>query len=304
MDDTLTLHALLVAPFIEFDFMRRALASVLFLSLSAAPMGVLLMLRRMSLMGDAISHAVLPGVAAGYMLAGFNITAMGAGGLLAGLAVALAVGLASRYSTLKEDANFAAFYLTCLAIGVLMVSRQGNQIDLLHLLFGSVLAVDVPALTLVAGVASITVVLLAFIYRPLLVQMVDPVFLQAAGGRGTLWHVLFLMLVVLNLVAGFQALGTLMAVGLMMLPAITARLWASRMGSIMALAAAIALACGYGGLLLSYHVDMPSGPAIILLCGGAFLGSLLLGTQGGMMANWLSHRRHQRAGFHSHDSRG
>ncbi|MFM2325326.1 MAG: hypothetical protein RL244_2205 [Pseudomonadota bacterium] len=297
MIDASLLQDLLIGPFVEFDFMRRALAGVLFLSLSAAPIGVLLMLRRMSLMGDAISHAVLPGVAAGYMLAGFNITAMGLGGLIAGLVVALGVGLASRYSSLKEDANFAAFYLTCLAIGVLMVSRQGSQVDLLHLLFGSVLAVDVPTLTLVAGVASITLVVLALIYRPLLVQIVDPVFLQAVGARGTLWHVLFLMLVVLNLVAGFQALGTLMAVGLMMLPAITARLWRDRMGAIMLLAVLIALVCGYGGLLLSFHVDLPSGPAIILLCGGVYLFSLFFASQGGMIPRWLSHRHHQRAGF-------
>lgn len=291
------LHEWLIAPFAEFDFMRRALAAVLFLSLSAAPVGVLLMLRRMSLMGDAISHAVLPGVALGYMVAGFNITAMSLGGLAAGLLVALGVGLASRFSSLKEDANFAAFYLTCLAVGVLLVSRSGSQVDLLHLLFGSVLAVDAPALLLVAGVASLTVLMLALIYRPLLAQMLDPAFLQSVGGRGTLWHVLFLMLVVLNLVAGFQALGTLMAVGLMMLPAITARLWLNRMGSIMLLAVLIALACGYGGLLLSYHVDMPSGPAIILLCGLAYAFSLIFATHGGMLPRWLSHRHHRRAGF-------
>ena len=287
------LHDIFISPFSDFDFMRRALAAVLFLALSAAPMGVLLMMRRMSLMGDAISHAVLPGVALGYMVAGFNLMAMGLGGLLVGLLVALAVGLASRYSSLKEDANFAAFYLTCLALGVLLVSRQGSQVDLLHLLVGSVLAVDQPALTLVAIVASITLTMLAVMYRPLVVQIVDPVFLQSVGGRGTVWHVAFLMLVVLNLVAGFQALGTLMAVGLMMLPAIAARLWVSRMGSIMLLSSVLATLCGYGGLLLSYHVDMPSGPAIILLCGMVYLCSLLFGLQGGMLARWLQGRRHR-----------
>ncbi len=300
MDTSMSLYGLLIAPFAEFDFMRRALASVLFLSISAAPVGVLLMLRRMSLMGDAISHAVLPGVALGYMVAGYNISAMGLGGLLAGLLVAVGVGLASRYSSLKEDANFAAFYLSCLAIGVLLVSRHGSQVDLLHLLFGSVLAVDVPALTLVAGVASVTVLLMALMYRPLVVQILDPVFLQSVGGGNTLWHVLFLMLVVLNLVAGFQALGTLMAVGLMMLPAISARLWLDKLGGIMALSTLIALVCGYGGLLLSYHVDMPSGPAIILLCGVAYVFSLLFASQGGIITRWLSHQHHQRAGFAPH----
>ena len=125
MSETL-LYGLLLEPFVQFAFMRRALASVFFLSLSAAPMGVLLLMRRMSLMGDAIAHAVLPGVAAGFLLAGFNVMAMGLGGLLAGLLVALGVGLVSHYTTLREDANFAAFYLSCLAIGVLMVSVSGT----------------------------------------------------------------------------------------------------------------------------------------------------------------------------------
>ncbi len=300
MSDT-QLYGLLLEPFVQFSFMRRALASVLFLSLSAAPIGVLLLLRRMSLMGDAIAHAVLPGVAAGFLLAGFNVMAMGLGGLLAGLVVALGVGLVSHYTTLREDANFAAFYLSCLAIGVLVVSVSGSQVDLLHLLFGSVLAVDAAALTLVASVSSITLIVLALIYRPLVVQIIDPVFLQSVGSRGAVWHVLFLMLVVLNLVAGFQALGTLMAVGLMMLPAITARLWQVRMGSIMLLAALLAWLGGYGGLLLSYHLDLPSGPSIILLCGAMYFFSLLFANQGGLLPRWLSHRRHQRAGFDPQD---
>lgn len=291
------LYLYLLDPFVEFDFMRRALAAVLFLSLSAAPVGVMLMLRRMSLMGDAISHAVLPGVALGYMVAGMNVMAMGLGGLLIGLLVALAVGIASKISNLKEDANFAAFYLVCLAVGVLLVSNSNSQIDVLHLLFGSVLAVDSEALTLVAGVSASTIVLLAIMFRPLVVQILDPLFLKSVGASNTLWHVLFLMLVVLNLVAGFQALGTLMSVGLMMVPAITARLWSDRLGVILLVAVAIALLCGYGGLLLSYHIDWPSGPSIILLCGAAYFFSLIFAAQGGVLTRWWSHRHHQRAGF-------
>ena len=293
----MALYDFLVAPFIEFDFMRQALAGVVLLALSAAPVGVLLMLRRMSLMGDAISHAVLPGVALGYMVAGFSMTAMGLGGLLAGLAVALAVGLASRYTQLKEDANFAAFYLACLAIGVLLVSSNGSQVDLLHLLFGSVLAVDDATLVLMGSVAAVTLVLLIVFFRPLVVQIVDPVFLQSVGAHGVLWHVLFLMLVVLNLVAGFQALGTLMSVGIMMVPAIAARLWSDRLGIIIVLAVLMAAVAGYVGLLLSFHVDWPSGPAIILVCAAMYLLSLLFAAQGGLVTRWLYRKRHHKAGF-------
>ena len=234
----------------------------------------------MSLTGDAISHAVLPGVAAGYLIAGQNIWAMGAGGLAAGLVMALGVGVVSRKSVVREDAHLAAFYLTCLALGVALVSRYGSQADLLHLLFGSVLAMDASALLLLAVVAGVTVLALFIARWALLAQVIDPLFLRARGGHSTLWHVVFLMLVVLNLVAGFQAMGTLMAVGLMMLPAIIARLWVRSIRAMVLLALLLALVCGYGGLLLSYHAELPPGPAIILLCAVAYVFSLVFGAQG------------------------
>ena len=291
----MNLYDYLIAPFAEFEFMRYALASVLFLAFSGAPVGVFLTMRRMSLVGDALGHAVLPGAAVGYMIGGLSLPAMSLGGFIAGMLMALLAGLVSRFTTLKEDANFAAFYLTCLAIGVILVSTNGSNIDLLHLLFGSVLAVDLPALRLVAASASVTVLTLAVIYRPLVLESIDPLFLKAVNGKGGLWHLLFLVLVVMNLVAGFQALGTLMSVGLMMLPAITARLWARNMGMLLLLSVLVALLCGFGGLLFSYYVEIPSGPAIILWCGVCYLVSVLIGWESGVLPKWLRRRRHHKA---------
>ncbi|MDO5058860.1 MAG: metal ABC transporter permease [Neisseria sp.] len=288
----MNVYELIIAPFAEFDFMRYALASVVFLSLSAAPVGIFLMMRRMSLVGDALGHAVLPGAAVGYMLGGLSLPAMSLGGFAAGLLMALLAGLVSRFTNLKEDANFAAFYLSSLAFGVLLVSISGSNIDLLHLLFGSILAVDLPALQLVAAVASFTVLCLAVIYRPLVLESIDPLFLKAVNGKGGLWHLMFLVLVVLNLVSGFQALGTLMSVGLMMLPAITARLWARNMGGLLLLSVLFAFVCGTGGLLFSYHVEIPSGPAIILLCGAWYLFSIVFGWESGIVSRWLRRGRH------------
>ncbi|MDO4249234.1 MAG: metal ABC transporter permease [Neisseria sp.] len=282
----------LIAPFAEFDFMRYALASVLFLAVSGAPVGVFLTMRRMSLVGDALGHAVLPGAAVGYMIGGLSLPVMSIGGFIAGMLMALLAGLASRFTQVKEDANFAAFYLTCLAIGVILVSTNGSNIDLLHLLFGSVLAVDLPALRLVAASASITVLTLAVIYRPLVLESIDPLFLKAVNGKGGLWHLLFLVLVVMNLVAGFQALGTLMSVGLMMLPAITARLWVKSLGGLMLLAVGFALLCGTAGLLFSYYVEIPSGPAIILFCGALYLFSVIFGWESGVLMRWLRRGKH------------
>lgn len=291
----MNLYELIIGPFAEFDFMRYALASVVCLAFSAAPVGVFLVMRRMSLIGDALSHAVLPGAAVGYMFAGLSMPAMSAGGFAAGILMALLAGLASRFTSLKEDANFAAFYLSSLAIGVVLVSKNGSSVDLLHLLFGSVLAVDLPALQLIAAAASVTIVALAVIYRPLVLESIDPLFLKSVNGKGGFWHVLFLVLVVMNLVAGFQALGTLMSVGLMMLPAITARLWAKNMGMLLLLAVLTALVCGFGGLLFSYYIEIPSGPAIILWCGTFYLVSVLFGLEGGIIPKWLRHKKHRRA---------
>ena len=246
---------LLISPFAEFAFMRRALVASLALSMSAAPLGVFLTLRRMSLLGDALSHAVLPGVALGFMLAGLSLSAMALGGVVSGLLVAAIAGLISRATTLKEDASLAAMYLVALALGVTLISRQGSQLDLLHILFGSALGVDDAGLLLVASVASVSVLVLAAIYRGLVLETFDPVYLSASGHKGWIWQQGFLVLVVINLVAGFQTLGTLMAVGLMMLPAVSARLWHDRLGAQLLNASAQAALAGWAGLLISYHLD-------------------------------------------------
>jgi zinc/manganese transport system permease protein len=273
----------LFQPFIEYGFMRRALVACLALALGSGPVGVLLMLRRMSLVGDAMSHAVLPGAAAGFLAAGLSLWGMTAGGFVAGLLVAVLAGLVSRSTLLREDASFAGFYLASLALGVLLVSTHGSNIDLLHILFGTILAVDDTALYLVGAIASVSTVTLLLIYRPLILECYDPGFLRAVGGRGPLHHLVFLVLVVLNLVAGFQALGTLMAVGLMMLPAASARFWAREVWSMSLIAIAIAFASGLIGLIGSYRFGLPSGPAIILVASLFYAFSILLGSQGGIL---------------------
>jgi zinc/manganese transport system permease protein len=226
-------------PFVEFPFMRRALVATLALSLGCAPIGCVLVLRRMSLVGDAMAHAVLPGAAAGFLLAGLSLPAMSLGGFVAALAVALAAGFVTRATPQREDASFAAFYLIALALGVLLVSLRGSQIDLMHMLFGSVLAVDDAALWQIAAVASLTLWALALMYRPLVLESFDPGFLRSMGGPGARVHMLLLVLLVANLVSAFQALGTLMAVGLMMLPAAAARFWVAGLPAMAALSVAI-----------------------------------------------------------------
>jgi zinc/manganese transport system permease protein len=278
-----SLHAVLIAPFTEFEFMRRALAAAVALALGGAPIGVFLMLRRMSLIGDAMAHAILPGAAIGFLLSGLNLFAMTAGGLVAGFAVAILAGVVARSTGLKEDTSIATFYLTSLALGVTIVSIKGSNIDLLHVLFGNILAMDDQTLLLVAINATITMLVLAVIYRPLVIESVDPLFLRTVSGAGAPAHLAFLALVVINLVSGFQALGTLLAVGLMILPAGIARFWSRDVTGMICIAALSAIVSGYAGLVLSFQTRVPSGPAIILVAAMLYLGSVLFGSAGGVV---------------------
>lgn len=272
----------LVSPFTDYIFLRRALMACVALSLGCGPVGVLLVLRRMSLMGDALAHAILPGAAIGFLVGGLSLPAMGCGGFFVGFLVAILAGAISRFTILNEDASFAGFYLISLALGVLIVSTQGSQVDLMHILFGTVLAVDKISLIMVTSITTSTLFILALIYRPLLIECFDPGFLRVIGGRGGIYHFVFLILVTLNLVAAFQALGTLMALGMMMLPAVSARLWARHVWSLFLLSILFSILSGYFGLLFSYHLEWPSGPSIILIAGLIYGISLILAPFGAL----------------------
>ncbi|MEI7106214.1 metal ABC transporter permease [Pectobacterium versatile] len=274
----------ITSPFAEFGFMRRALVGCLVITLSAAPLGCFLLLRRMSLIGDALSHAVLPGVAIGYLISGMSLLAMGIGGFIAGLSVAMLSGFVTRHTELKEDASFAGFYLGSLALGVTLVSLRGSSVDLLHVLFGSILAVDRAALIDIALIGSTSLLVLAVIYRALVIESFDVTFLRISSGRyRTLIHGLFLSLVVLNLVAGFQLLGTLMTVGMMMLPAASARFWTQRLPVMLGIAVLQGMLASLIGLLWSYYAELPAGPAIILTITLFFCFSVCVGHNGGLL---------------------
>jgi zinc/manganese transport system permease protein len=281
-----TLYDALIAPFAEFDFMRRALVGSIALSLGAGPVGVFMMLRRMSLFGDAMAHAILPGAAIGFLVSGLSLGAMTLGGLAAGSLVVILAGLVTRNTALKEDASLAAFYLISLAAGVTIVSLKGSNIDLLHVLFGSILALDDTALLLLAGITTCTLLVLAVLYRPLVLECVDPGYLQSVSRAGGPTHLVFLVLVVMTLVGGFSALGTLLAVGIMMLPAAAARFWATELDG-MIVAATLTAISSLIGLIVSYHSGLPTGPVIILSTGCLYAVSLLFGPRGGLITRFI-----------------
>ncbi len=289
-----TLIEVLFGPFIDFAFMRHALAGSAILALGACPVGVFLMLRRMSLAGDALSHAILPGVAIGFLSAGLSLVPMALGGLAAGLIVALLSGIVARATVQKEDASLAAFYLVSLALGVVLISLRGNSVDLTHILFGTVLALNTQGLLMIGAVASITLLTLAVMWRALVLDSLDPIFFKTVSSAGPVAHSTFLILVVLNLVGGFQALGTLLCVGLMMLPAAAARFWAQRLEAMCLIATVIGVLSCWLGLLASYHFNIASGPAIVLVAGLIYVVSLIFSPRG-LFGQKPRHAQHKAA---------
>jgi len=260
---------MLVAPFEALGFMRAALVACLALALANGAVGTLLVLRRMSLDGDVLGHAVMPGAAIGFLYAGPSPSWLSLGGLASGLAVAALAGLATA-GRARHDSGLVAFYLVALSLGVVLVAWRGSNVDVMHVLFGTVLAIDQRALLQIATVSSVVLLAVAALYRPLAVGAFDPTFLRTVGARAP-YGAVFVALVVLTLVASFQAFGTLLAVGPMLLPAAAARCWGLRVTASMALATGFGLIASIAGLLVSYHGNLPSGPAIVL-AGGLLFG--------------------------------
>jgi len=267
------------------DSVRHSLAAVLALAISAGPVGVFLMLRRMSLVGDAMSHAILPGVAIGFLAAGLNVFAMTMGGLTAGLIIALLAGAVSRATMLQEDASLAVFLLMSLALGIVIVTIKGVDIEqIMEFLFGETAAkMNADKLLVIAVNSTISTAALALIYRPLTLDCVDPGFLRAVSRSGGMAHLVFLALLVLNLISAFHALGTLLGISIIIIPAAVARFWTRDISVMIVLAMAGALVSGVVGVLFAHQAGIPSGPAITLVAGVLYAVSIALGPVGGLV---------------------
>lgn len=265
----------------SFTFMRRAFVATTVLSASVAPVGAFLVLRRLSLAGEAMAHAITPGVVIGFVTAGLSVLSLLVGGLIAGIGVAILTALITRKTILRSDASLASLYLIALAFGIFILSAAGSAVPLKSFLFGSILGIDHASMLLVGAVAMITLLSFAVLLRPLIMSTCDPVFFESQFKRPWLIEQAFMLLLVLNLLAAFKTLGTLMAVGLMILPATSARYWSNTITGQLLLGFVFALTSCWVGLTLSYlFPETPSGPAIVLTAGCIFVISVLLGPLG------------------------
>lgn len=271
--------------FWDFAFMKRALAATTVLSFSVAPVGAFLVLRRLSLAGEAMAHAIVPGIVVAFIMFGLSVASMLAGGLIAGIGVALLSSFLARSTILREDAGLASLYLIALALGIFILSAAGSAIPLKSFLFGSVLGIDNQSLVLIAATATITLFSFALILRPLITSTIDPTYYESQARRPGFVNQWFMFLVVLNLLSAFKALGTLMAVGLMILPATSARYWTVTITGFLTLTFVLAVVSCWAGLIVSFYLpNVPSGPAIVIVAGLIFFVSLFLAPHGARMS--------------------
>lgn len=282
----------LIEPLSEPFMIRGLLLSVL-LGISGGIMGCILLLRRMSLMGDALAHSLLPGLGIAYLFFGPNVWALFAGALIAGLVTALGSGLISRLTRLKEDAAFGSLFIVCFGVGVALISASGTRMDLLKFLFGNILGVSPVDLWLALGVCTITLAVFSIFYRSIFIETFDPIFHQTVTGREGWMHLGLLALTVLNLVAALQSMGIVLSLGLFLLPAVTAYLWCDRWGLMLGVSVACAVAGSVIGLYASYFLDLASGSCIVAVLGVFFLFSTLASPKYGLASRFIRTSRHR-----------
>ena len=296
----MTLKELFISPF-SYGFMQRGLVSALLLSISGGLLGSILVLRRLSLMGDALSHSVLPGMAVAWLIFGPSPVALFIGALIAGLLTALGSAALSRLTKVKEDAAFGSLFIVFFGAGVALLSRLPVRINLENFLFGSILSVSPSDIKLSLSVSALTVAVFIVARRGILLETFDPLFHRATGGKGGFIHALLLILTVLNLVAGMQTMGVVLSLGLFLLPAVTAYLWCETFLKLLLTACTLALISSFSGILISYYTGIASGACIVLCLGAIFIISVIFSPTHGVLSKLIETAKQQRSVNHSLD---
>jgi ABC-type Mn2+/Zn2+ transport system permease subunit len=272
---------------LSYAFLQRGLLAALMVGVLCSVIGCYIVLRSMAFLGDAMAHAVLPGVAVAYLL-GRNLTL---GALAAALVVALGVGLFSRRGMIKEDTAIGVLCAAALSLGVVMISSiRTYAVDLSHILFGNVLGVSTLDLWLTAGLGILILVLIFVFYRPFLVISFDPVLAATLRMRVGLYNNLLLILLALTIVISMQTVGVGLVAAMLVTPAATAYLLVRRLPAMMAISALIGGVSSLIGLFASYHLNVASGAAIVLTTTAFFLLAFLFAPQRGLVWDLASRR--------------
>lgn len=291
----MTLLDALVGP-LAYPFMVRGMVAAVLVGLVCALVGSYVVLRGMAFFGDALAHAVLPGVALGYIVSGGQRDPVLWWAMGTGVLTALGIGALGRRAQIKEDTAIGIIFSAMFALGIAMISSmRGYAVDLSHFLFGNVLGVGRSDLWLVGGLAVVIVVAVVGLYKEFLVLSFDPVLAQTLRLPATTLNNLLLVLVALAIVVSLQTVGVALMVAMLVTPAATGYLLARRLPAMMAIAAACGAVSGVVGLYVSYYAQIASGAAIVLVCTALFLLALLLSPRKGLLAGWLRAAREGRS---------
>jgi manganese transport system permease protein len=275
---------------LRLDFMVRALATTLIASIVCATLSCWLVLVGWSLMGDAVSHAVLPGVVLAYLLgAPFAL-----GAAVFGFLAVVLIGVVRDTSRVKEDAAIGVVFTTLFALGLVLVSVTPSQVDLAHIVFGNVLGVSQGDLVQVAVLGAIVFTVLVVKRRDFTLYAFDPVHAHAIGLNPRLLGAALLGLLALTAVVALQAVGVVLVVALLIIPGATAYLLTNRFARMLVIAPAIASVCAIVGLYASYHLDTSSGAMVVLANGIVFAVVYLLSPRHGLVGTRLAAARRRR----------
>ncbi|CAN5261882.1 metal ABC transporter permease [soil metagenome] len=280
---------LFIGPLMQYGFMRMGLAAAVIVGVTSAVLSCLLVVRHQALMGDAISHAVLLGVAVGFLVAGS--AGILAGAMIVAMGTSVAITYVERHSTVKLDAVMGIMFTATFALGLAIISiAQPRGIDLFHILFGNVLGVTRGDLILSAVSGGVVIAVVGVLFRAFHLWSFDPLMAQSVGMRVGALHYLFTALLSATIVAALQAVGIVLVIAMLITPGATALLLTTRLTTMMQVAAAVGLLSAVVGLYVSYYVNVASGPAIVLVATACFLLAFVLAPRGGLIPQALARR--------------
>jgi ABC-type Mn2+/Zn2+ transport system permease subunit len=279
----------LLEPF-QFEFMQRALLGCMLMGFTNGFLSAFIVLRRMALLADALSHSLLPGLAIGAIFFGLAPLGLFSGALVAALLVVLGGLFLAQNSRLKEDTAVGALYIMAFALGIVLLKYSSVRVDLGHFLFGNILGLADADLWMMYGVSFFTIALLVAWQRPLLLVLFDATVAAAQGLPVRRLSYLLIGLTVLSMIASLQAVGVVLSLGLLILPAAAIYLWSDSFTWLAWGGGLLGLLGSVAGLFLSYWFNLPSGPAIVLVLGVVFLGSYLFSPRYGLFRRWHAPR--------------
>ena len=268
---------------LQYGFMQRSLVVAVVVGIICAVVGSYLMVQRLALLGDAISHSVLPGLAIAYLL-GVNIFL---GAFVAGIISTIFINVISTRSNIKEDTAMGIVFSAFFALGITLITvvQKDNKIDLNHFLFGNILAVDATEVRDTLIIAGIVLTVVFLLYKELLFYTFDKLGAQAVGLPVALLDLGLMTLIGLTIVASLKAVGVVLVLSLLITPAATAYLLVNRLHLVMLLGVIIGVISSITGMYLSYYYNLPSGPAIVLVASSLFVMAFLFSPSQGLLTN-------------------